>query len=60
MEQKAYKPVYDEILRTMAIVENDPIDGPCFQERLAMRAGFGRYALVPTYCSVSSQILVGP
>ena len=33
LERKAYKLVYDEILRTMAVVENDPIDGPRLHER---------------------------
>ncbi|KAF9780419.1 hypothetical protein BJ322DRAFT_1220931 [Thelephora terrestris] len=41
LERKPYKEVYDEILHAMASVEDDPIDGPCFQERLAAWAGFG-------------------
>ena len=27
----------------MAVVENDPIDGPCLRERLTTWAGFGTY-----------------
>jgi hypothetical protein len=46
LERKEYKPVYDEILRMMAIVENDPIDGPRLHERLTAWAGFGMYVLI--------------
>jgi len=41
LERKPYKEVYDEILRAMAIVEEDETDGPRLQERLAAWAGFG-------------------
>ena len=41
LECKPYKEVYDEILRTMAIVEEDETDGPRLQERLTAWAGFG-------------------
>ena len=34
LERKLYKAVYDEILRAMAAVEDDRIDGPRLRERL--------------------------
>jgi len=51
LERKVYKSVYDEILRTMAVVENDPIDGPRLRERLTAWAGFGMYVSMLPYCS---------
>lgn len=54
LERKAYKLVYDEILRTMAVVENDPIDGPRLHERLAAWAGFGMYVSTLPHRSTSS------
>lgn len=41
LEWKLYKGVYDEILRAMTAVEDDPIDGPCLHEHLAVWARFG-------------------
>jgi len=47
LERKEYKPVYDEILRMMVVVENDPIDGPRLRERLVAWAGLGTYVSIP-------------
>ena len=45
LDSKDYKMVYDGILDALAIVENDPIDGPRLQERLTTWAGYGVYVL---------------
>jgi hypothetical protein len=48
LDSKDYKAVYDGILDAMAIVENDPIDGPSLQERLTAWAGYGMYVTHPS------------
>ena len=53
LERKEYKPVYDEILRMMVVVENDQIDGPRLHERLTAWAGFGTYVLIPPAASLA-------
>jgi hypothetical protein len=46
----------------MAIVENDPIDGPCLRERLTAWAGFGMYVSpdYPTSLRKFTWIPIGP
>ena len=44
LDSKDYRPVYNGILDAMAIVDDDPIDGPRLWEHLTAWAGYGMYA----------------
>jgi len=56
LERKEYKPVYDEILHTMVVVENDEVDGPHLHEQLTAWAGFGMYVLISSYRFANSHL----